>query len=159
MTDGMQINDKEWTDYMNKAQKELSIKAQDGIVQKTAQMVRRDLVKDTPKKTGLTRMAWSVVKVGLFGERIVINSSPVMRFLEYGTPKKNPGAKIYPKKAKALAIPLTRTSLPGKKGTGYGKFAFRKWVRGIKPMKIVENYVPKAAETLFKNVMEVLDKI
>jgi hypothetical protein len=162
------IDDREWNDTMARAKKELSAPAQDVIVEKSAHEVRRDLVMATPARSGGTRNAWMVT--GSRGERAVINTSAVMRFLENGTPENNPGAKIFPKHGKVLAIPIIaagrKTSMTqtvrnpkNRKPESASKFIFRKWVHGMKPLRIVEKYVPTAGKRLLDNVMGALNKL
>jgi hypothetical protein len=161
-------NDSEWRFWFDKAIKNLSSQAQDALVEKSAHECRRDLIEVTPSRSGGTRGAWSVA--GSRGERKIINSSKVMRFLEYGTPEKSPGAKIFPKHGKVLAIPIIgkgrKTSMsttvrdPSKRKPGSAsKFSFVRWVHGIMPRKIVEKYVPEARRRLLGNVMEALNRL
>lgn len=168
MSADFRIDDKEFKTWIERAKRSLSPNAQDAIVEATAHTIRRDLVEETPGRSGGTRQAWSVT--GSSGRRQVINTSPVMAFLEYGTPRKNPGAKIYPRKAKALAIPklaagrktsMTQTvrQKSKRKPGSASKFTFLKWSRGMKPRRIVEKYLPRAGETLLNNVKAVMAQL
>jgi hypothetical protein len=156
------LDDKELKAMLDNARRNLSPAAQDKLVEKTAWQARTDLINLTPHRSGGTAGAWQIN--GSRGERKVINTSAVMRFLEKGTPENNPGSKIYPKHAKALAIPLLaagrRTSMTQtvrdkskRKPGSASRFSFVAWVHGIKPMRIVEKYMPKAAERLVANVI------
>lgn len=163
MSEEFRIDDSEFRGLMDSARRNLSPAAQSAILDKTSWQVRTDLINLTPRRSGGTAGAWDVTGHG--GERAVVNSSAVMRFLERGTPEANPGAKIFPRNAKALAIPKIapgrKTSMsltvrdPKKRKPGSArKFSFVAWVHGIKPMRIVEKYVPEAAGRLVANVME-----
>ena len=158
----LKVDDKEFKEFLKKARRELSPQAQDKLVDKTAHQVRARLVDKTPSRSGGVRNAWQVT--GSNGERRVINMNPVMGFIEYGTPRKNPGAKIYPKNAKVLAIPkksMTQTVRPKEKreAGSASKFIFVKWVRGMKPKKIVEKYMPSVAKLLMANIKGALLKL
>lgn len=168
MSVDFRIDDKEFRNWVSRARRELSPAAQDAIVEKTAHTVRLDLVEATPGRSGGTRQSWAVT--GSRGQRQVINTSPVMGFLEYGTPRKNPGAKIYPKNAKVLAWPKVaagqKTSMTqtvrskGKRKPGSAKkFIFAKWVHGMKPKRIVGKYFPRIGEMLIDNVKQVMARL
>lgn len=55
-------------------------------------------------------------KIGASGK-----AQEILGYLEYGTPRSNPGGLIYPKRAKALHFFVK------------GEEVFTKWVKGIKP--------------------------
>ena len=112
------------------------------------------LVGLTPKKwTGLTQKSWQVKKPQA-GQRVVFNDSKVMLWLEGGTGNAgtatSKGGYIYPKTKKYLYVPLTQAASYGwSSGMTFGKdYVLAKRVRGIKPMKIVEKFVPEANEIL-----------
>lgn len=164
----VRLDEKEFRDWMAKARRELSPVSQDTIVEKSAWETRTGLIDATPHKSGGTAGAWTVT--GSHGERRVINSSPVMRYLNDGTPRKNPGSKIYPRHGKALAIPKVAegraTSMSqtvrdkSKRAPGSeSKFTFVRWVHGIKPMRIVEKYIPEAGRILVNSVKEVFARL
>lgn len=123
---------------------------QDGVVRRVAWVVHRRLVQQTPKRwTGQTRRSWKVTRRGT-AKYSVWNSSKVMLFLERGTKAHGP------RRARFLFVPLTRkAALAGARtvlnsaGFTPGKdYVLAKRVRGIKAMRIVENYRPFAALAL-----------
>jgi hypothetical protein len=74
----------------------LSPKRQNMLIDQVALEARTMLVNATPKRTGNTQDAWRIEKPA-DGVREVVNSSKVASMLEYGTPRANPGALIFPK--------------------------------------------------------------
>lgn len=142
---------------MRRAQAALAPGVVDQIVDRIALQTLASVVRATPKKWfGQVRRSWQIKKPHL-GFRIVQNENPIMRFLEHGTANKGTGY-IYPKRAKALFIPLTRKAATAPKSGGkrafltvrsgvsksktlvYGvDYVLAKRVRGIKPRYIVRD--------------------
>ncbi len=122
----------------------------DAIVAQVAGQTYRSVVAKTPKGwTGNLRRSWQIAKRGP-ARYSVLNASPVMRWIERGTANEGTG-RIYPRFAKALFIPLTRSaSLNGwspalVNGVDY---IIRKSVRGITPRWIARDEAPLVRERL-----------
>lgn len=97
------------------------------------------VIEATPKKwTGQVRRSWRVERPSAT-LRVVSNGNKIMRWLEFGTANGGSGF-IYPKKARALFVPLDRKAMYGyKPGLKFGvHFVLAARVRGIRPRKIVE---------------------
>jgi hypothetical protein len=140
----------------------LAVKDQsfDVAIDAAAWKAMRELVELTPKKwTGDTRRHWQVKNPRL-GQRIVFNDSKVMLFLEGGTGQST-GGYIYPKTKKFLYIPLTQAASFGwRPGFIFGKdYVLAKRARGIRPMRIVEKFKPRATELLREEMKNFLGKI
>lgn len=134
----------------------------DHIIREEAIRTHAEVVRSTPIKwTGELRRRWQIKQRGL-ADWVVENASRIMGYLEYGTANEGTGY-IYPKRAKALFIPLTRKAAMAdrsffgvlskgievrggkRKGKAYANFLERgvdyvlaMRVRGIKPRKIAE---------------------
>lgn len=110
----------------------------DELMKQNAQSTLETLKKATPVRfTGKTRAAWKLRKLGL-GHYQCVNTSPVMTYLEKGTPAHgSPTGKL-------MFIPKTKAAHAAgvkaihdrrfKRGVSY---VMRKHVRGIKPHNIV----------------------
>lgn len=92
---------------LSQLQQALTPRAMDAVMRTEATRTLGDLVRATPRRwTGDTRRAWKIVNPGP-AQYTVENPSRVMSYLEYGTANQGTGY-IYPVRAKALFIPLTR---------------------------------------------------
>lgn len=123
--------------------------AVDVVVGRVAAATWRNVVERTPKRWfGDLRRQWSVLhpSTGLY---VVSNPSRVMGFIEYGTANEGTG-RIYPVKAKALYIPLTRrAALRWSPELEYGvDYVLRPSVKGIKPRFIVRAQREETAKLL-----------
>jgi hypothetical protein len=143
------INQAELNEVMRVAQESSSPVQQDKVVRITADEGQRDLVNLTPKKwTGDLRRSWQS-PIGNNAQYTVVNTSPIMGYLEVGT--KDHG----PVKAKKLYIPKHKNAMVYRKGLKWGKdFVLTDRVKGIKARRYVEGYAPKAAENLVQNVIK-----
>ena len=128
----------------------------------TGKRALRDLIALTP--IGWTRKLsekWKIEKPGV-GQRLIFNKSKVMLFLEKGTgnagTSTSSGGYIYPATKRFLFIPLSSRSIGGwRPGMVYGAdYVLAKRVRGIKAMHIVENYRPKIANILRREIQAFL---
>lgn len=121
---------------------------------------RTELIDRTPKRfTGQTRNHWQVERSGQ-GQRLVVNRSKIMLFLERGTGQTT-GGYIYPKSKKFLFVALTSRAIAGwhsglQRGTDY---VLARRVRAIKAMHIVEKFRTRASEILREEVKAFLERI
>jgi hypothetical protein len=109
---------------------------------------RTILVNGTPKRTGNTQDAWQPPASPKTGMVEIVNVSKVAVFLERGTPKKNPGGKIFPKHGDFLYFENQN-----------GQLIRKRSVRGIMPRKFIENSMPKISEQFVADVNELAGRI
>tara|TARA_R110002153_G_scaffold84197_2_gene211025 strand:+ start:15924 stop:16442 length:519 start_codon:yes stop_codon:yes gene_type:complete len=129
----------------------------DKVIKKVAWIVHRRLVQKTPKKyTGNTRKSWKVTRKQV-GRYSVLNTSKVMRFLEYGTKAhgaKGGGFLFIPLNRRTAMAGVSKVMQANKSSSGkppyrIGKdFIFTKRVKGIKARGIV-----KAQASMTKNTL------
>lgn len=123
------------------------------VLEKEAKASLRRLKAATPVRwTGKTRKAWKIenaTRARGYGYRLV-NLTKEMAWLEKGTQAHGPKNKTF------LYIPLTKAASKGwRPGLKPGKdYILRKWVRGIKAMKIVSKERKRAKARLKPSMRE-----
>lgn len=160
---------------LEKLQAGLTAASVDAVVENVAVRSLARLIEKTPKKWfGQVRRGWLMQKPRA-GVRYLVNPNKIMGYLERGTANEGRGY-IYPVKAKALFIPLSRRAVgatagvfgvvPGgrsliqKMSRTRGRsliwgvdYILAKRVRGIKPRRIVakeKRVVARELHTAFK---------
>jgi hypothetical protein len=143
---------------LNNLRESLTPEAIDPLVEQVSFRILASVVVASPKKWfGQIKSGWRVIKSGLGSREVLIPESArgpngtrvvdILRFVNSGTANDGSGY-IYPKKAKRLYIPLTRTAAAGwREGLRYGvDYILRARVRGIKGSRFVEDERKKAAK-------------
>lgn len=120
-----------------------------------------DVVERTPKGwTGNLRRAWTIEIPGP-GRVDIVNPMPVARFIEEGTANGGTG-RIYPRRKRALFIPLTATAAVGgwTSALRFGvDYILRKWVKGIRPRWIARDATTRAEVRLIGRVQQHLERL
>lgn len=122
----------------------------DPVVGRVAAETLRSVVEHSPKRWfGDLRRQWQMRREAP-ARWTVENRSRVAVFLEYGTANAGTG-RIYPVRAKALFIPLTRRAALGyRPGLVYGKdYILRTSVKGITPRWIARDERVRAEARLY----------
>lgn len=138
------VNSRSANELFDAIKRALSPESVDATIARAAARVLREVVERTPKRWfGQVRRSWQMVKGEKPGQWVVRNPHKVMRYLEFGTANEGTGF-IYPKRARALYIPLNRKASFGwNADLEYGEdYILRRRVRGIKPRRIVARMRP-----------------
>lgn len=127
------------------------------VLQRAAARVLREVVERTPKRWfGQVRRSWQIVTKD--DQTVAVqNPHKVMGYLEFGTANEGTGF-IYPKRAKALYIPLNRRA--SFKWTPELEedvdYVVRKRVRGIRPRRIAQGMRQFAEDALIDEMRKAI---
>lgn len=136
----VKVDATEWNELMSKIQEKLGPEAQQRLMDKIALIAQRKLVELTPKKTGGTRRAWQIEQPNP-NSRVILNVSPVMGYLEFGTKAHGPvsGDFLFFKNQN-------------------GQLIRKRWVAGIEAQHIIEKYIPEFEKMTLEEIEKALDE-
>jgi len=125
----------------------LSPKQQNMLLDQVALEARTMLVNATPKRPGNTQDSWRSESPA-DGVREVVSSSKVTSMLEYGTPRGNPGALIFPTNGDFLYFKNQEGNLIRKRS-----------VHGMQPRHFIKKTMPALTQMFMAKVQALAERL
>ena len=142
-----EVNTSGFQDQLAKIRNRLSDTQKGRLLDEVALEARTMLINATPKRSGNTQDAWQVIKTGEHS-RTVVNSSKVASMLEYGTPRGNPGALIFPSNGDFLYFKNQEGNLIRKRS-----------VHGMQPRHFIKKTMPAITQMFMDKVQALVERL